>query len=109
MHRMNDKLKGPLLELRGGLEATYGPRLRGLYVFGSYARGDEDPESDLDIIVVLDRADAYGEEISKTSALVSDVALTHRLSISRVFVSERDWLEGDTVFLANAREEAIAA
>jgi hypothetical protein len=58
---------------------------------------------------VLDRIDRYGEEVSRTSALVSEIALAHGLSLSRVFVSERDWRERDTTFLANAREEAIAA
>lgn len=106
---MNDKIKTPLTELRAGLEAIYGGRLKGIYVFGSYARGDEDPESDVDVIVVLDRVERYGEEVSRTSALVSAVALAHGLSVSRVFVSERDWRERETTFLANVREEAIAA
>jgi predicted nucleotidyltransferase len=106
---MNDKIKTPLAELRAGLETIYKGRLKDVYVFGSYARGDEEPESDLDLMVVLDRIERYGEEVRRTGALVSEVALSHGLSISRVFVSERDWRERDTVFLANAREEAIAA
>lgn len=106
---MNDKIKTPLIELRAGLETIYEERLKGMYVFGSYARGDEEAESDVDVIVVLDRIDGYGEEVRRTGALVSEVALSHGLSISRVFVSERDWRERDTVFLTNAREEAIAA
>lgn len=33
---------------------TYGPRLRSLALFGSCARGDETPESDLDLLVVAE-------------------------------------------------------
>lgn len=106
---MNDKIKSPMAELQSGLEEIYADRLRGVYLFGSYARGDEDSESDLDVIIVLDRIERYGDEVDRTSSLISEVALAHGLSISRVFVSEHDWREGDTVFLANVREEAIAA
>ncbi|MGI8744081.1 MAG: nucleotidyltransferase family protein [Bryobacteraceae bacterium] len=42
-----------LAELRTGYERIYGPRLVDLVLFGSQARGDADPESDIDLIVVL--------------------------------------------------------
>jgi predicted nucleotidyltransferase len=35
------------------VRAHYGERLRGLYLFGSRARGDHTPDSDADIAVVL--------------------------------------------------------
>jgi predicted nucleotidyltransferase len=35
-------------ELKIGLDGVYGSRLKGLYLYGSYARGEEDEESDLD-------------------------------------------------------------
>jgi predicted nucleotidyltransferase len=39
------------------LTAHYGARLRGLYLFGSRARGDHEPDSDVDIIVLLEDGD----------------------------------------------------
>jgi uncharacterized protein len=36
------------------LAAKYGPHLRSLYLFGSRARGDHRPDSDIDIAVFLD-------------------------------------------------------
>jgi predicted nucleotidyltransferase len=45
------------------LAAKYGPHLRSLYLFGSRARGDHRPDSDIDIAVFLDEApDPLGEQ-----------------------------------------------
>ena len=43
-----------LKELKEGLNRLYGERLKGLYLYGSYARGDYKEGSDLDILLVLD-------------------------------------------------------
>ena len=96
-------------EVKEGLEHINGPRLRGLYHFGTHARGEAEAESDVDVLVVLDAIEQYGVEVDRTGHLVSDLSLKYVVSISRVFVPEHDWLERDTPFLANAREEAVAA
>jgi uncharacterized protein len=98
-----------LTELRSGLERLYGQRLRGVYLYGSYAHGKAERESDLDVLIVLDQLDSYGVEIDRTSELVSRASLTYGISVSRVFVSEREWQTGQGLFLANVREESIPA
>ena len=106
---MSERIRHLLARLREQLEETYGSRLRGLYLYGSFARGNEDTESDVDVIIVLDRINAYGAEVARTSAIVSTLSLESGLSLSRVFVSQQDWADRDSPFLANVREEAIAA
>ena len=105
---MNNTVRDLLHEFRAGLDAIYRNRLRGLYLYGSYARGKEDSESDIDVLVVLDRFDHYAAEVDRTSELCAKLSLKYDVSISRVFVSERDWKERETPFLENVREEAIA-
>lgn len=98
-----------MVRLKAGLQDLYGPRLRGVYLFGSYARGHEDPESDLDLLVVLDRVDRYWDEIVRTGELASAISLEFGVTVSLVFAGENDWRTGASSFLRNVREEAVAA
>ncbi len=98
-----------LNELKAGLKTIYGNRLKGVYLFGSYARGDQDKESDLDILVVLHDFENYAQEVNRTGQLAADLSLQYGITISAVFIREHDWLHGETPFLSNVREEALAA
>lgn len=101
---------GPLVaSARAHLEQIYGSRLLGLYLYGSHARDDAGPESDLDLLVILDRVDSYFAEIERTSELRSDLSLEHELTVSMVFVPDADWRAADTPFLTGVRDEARAA
>lgn len=103
------KIRELLTKLRRGLENLYCERLEGVYLFGSYARNEATPESDVDILIVLDEVADYGQEIKHTGYLVSRLSLEHDVSISRVFVSSSAWRHRDSPFLCNVREYARAA
>ena len=98
-----------LAELRQGLELLYGDRLDGVYLFGSYARGEAEPESDVDVLIVLDEVTDYAGEVDRTGRLASEVSLRHGLSLSRVFLSRRAWTESTDFFVRNVRQEGIPA
>ena len=95
-----------LAELQTELVALYGARLRGVYLFGSYARHEQDEESDLDVLVVLSNVDRYANEVARTGQLVSDLSLSFEVSISLVFLPESGWRAGESPFLRNVRAEA---
>ena len=105
----DEVLRRLLTELKAELNSLYGPRLKGVYLYGSYARGEQQKYSDIDVLIVLDEIRHYAGEVDHTGYLTSDLCLKYNVAVSRVFVSERDWKTRDTSFLANVREDAIAA
>jgi type I restriction enzyme S subunit len=95
-------------DLKIGLSGIYGERLKGLYLCGSYARGEADEESDVDILVVLEQLESYGREVDRTGELGSGLSLKYGITISQVFMRQAEWLKGETPFLSNVREEAVS-
>lgn len=95
-----------LREAVEGLRELYGPRLKGVLLYGSYARGEAEEDSDVDLLIVLDRIGRYATEVDRTGELISCIALKYGGSISRVFVEERDWAERRTPFPERVRAEA---
>ena len=106
---MSGKIRDLLNELKAGLTTSYGKRLKGVYLYGSYARGQEDRESDIDVLVVLDDFKQYGAEVDRTSRLGASLSLKFGVSISKIFLREREWLKAQTPFLLSVRQEAIPA
>ncbi|MFW5692705.1 MAG: nucleotidyltransferase domain-containing protein [Thermoguttaceae bacterium] len=104
---MNQRIRNLTDSFRRGLESIYQARLKGVYLFGSHARGDAGPESDVDLLVVLDHFERYGAEVDRTSILGAELSLAHAVSISEVFVNEHDWSCRRTPFLDNVRREAV--
>lgn len=106
---LGDQIQELMTQARAGLSALYGDRLRGLYLFGSHARGEAGRDSDVDLLVVLDEVSHYYGELQRSAELVADLALEFDVSVSRVFLPEQEWRQGEGPFLATVRQEAIAA
>jgi predicted nucleotidyltransferase len=70
---MPPHLRGVLRELEDALRVGFGTRLREVRLFGSYARGEADEDSDVDVLVLVDGL--VGTESAVVSDITSDVAL----------------------------------
>lgn len=98
-----------LKELKRELTGIYGERLNGVYLYGSYARGDNQPGSDVDVMIVLTSYQRYGDEIKRTSELNAKLSLDYNLSVSRVFMTEERWKHEDSPLLRNVRAQGQPA
>src|SRR6476660_8287603 len=76
------------------IRRTYGNRLKGLYLFGSRARGDHTRESDADIAVVLAGEDwnLWTEEM-RLAGLEYDSIVETGAEPQAWPVREREWLD----------------
>lgn len=104
---MNLILQPILQQLKQDLMALYGDRLIHLTLFGSQARGDEEPESDIDVLVVLNSPVNPGEEIKRTGKIVADLSLEHDVVISCLFMAEIDYQTRNSNLLRNIRNEGV--
>ncbi len=104
---MTDHILTNLLsDLNIELTQIYDNQLCGVYLFGSYARGEQDPESDLDVLVILQDYNSYSAEVRRTGRLISRLSLEYGISISRTFIRQSDWQKGDSLLVRNIRDEA---
>ena len=106
---MPANVKKLLAELKKGLTEIYGPRLKAVYLFGSYARGDYHEGSDLDVMIVLDTYKSYWDELVRSAELASDLSLEYDVTVSRMIMTEERWKKGDLPVLMNIRTEGIPA
>jgi predicted nucleotidyltransferase len=53
MVNLSPSTQNLLAQLRNHLQSLYGERLHKVMLFGSYARGEARPDSDIDVLVVL--------------------------------------------------------
>ena len=104
---MSANVKKLLAELKKGLVKIYGERLKRLYLYGSYARGDEREGSDLDVLVVLNDFERAPIELDRTDDLFSDLSLEYEITVSPMFMRDKDWLNADKPLLRNVRVEGV--
>jgi predicted nucleotidyltransferase len=106
--QLSPEIKRTLKELKQELARLYGERLKSVYLFGSYARGDFDSDSDVDVLIVLSDFQTYGAELRRTSELIGKLSLKHDKTVSVVFTRESEWRMDKLPLLLNIRAEGIA-
>lgn len=104
---MSARLRSILAELRTRFEALYGDRLVKLILYGSQARGDAAPDSDIDVLVVLRGPVVVGEEIERGSRVTAPLSLEHNIVISCVYLSEDRYRQDRMPLLLNIEAEGV--
>ena len=104
---VNAKLRAVLADLRQRLQDLYGDRLVTLVLYGSQARGDAEPGSDIDVMVVLKGAVQPCLEVERSGGLLTEVSLHFDELVSCIFVNEQDFATRNTPLLMNIRREGV--
>ncbi|MBI3960276.1 MAG: nucleotidyltransferase domain-containing protein [Chloroflexi bacterium] len=104
---MATALSEVLSEVKQALTEALGEQLIAVRLFGSYARGEERADSDIDLLVLVRQIDDYGDLIRRTSATVADISLRHDVVISRAFAVDGDYRRQQTPFFMNVRRESV--
>jgi predicted nucleotidyltransferase len=104
---MPSNIRKILRKLKKELMQIYGDQISSILLYGSRARGDERPDSDIDILIVLKQDFDYSEMLRLSSELTASLSLENDVVISRAFVSQEQFENRQTPFLMNVRREAI--
>ena len=70
------------VKARKDLERIYDKRLRGVYLYGSAARDQLTPDSDIDIAIILDEIQSRFEEHELTGDLYSQISLDNNTVVT---------------------------
>ena len=95
--------------VKARLEEAYGARFAGLVLYGSYARGEAGPDSDVDLLVLLDGPVDRWAEIRRFVPLVYDLEVETGEWISLVAVDRTDVDVPEERFLRRALSDGIVA
>jgi len=94
-------------EIKTNLRAAFGERLQGVVLYGSEARGTAAPDSDVDLLVLLDEMDDFGRDLQTALNAVFPLALHIGRRISAKPVDAREYETVECPLYHNAHREGM--
>ena len=102
-----NKLEKILFEVKRILKELYQDQLKEIILYGSYARGEQKKDSDIDLAIVLKGDVRPFKEIDRIIDKIYDLELKHDLLISVHPISDKKFKDENNPFLLNVKEEGI--
>jgi predicted nucleotidyltransferase len=96
-----------LNRIKARLRAVHGNRLRGIVLYGSLARNEARPDSDIDILVLLDGPVDLGRDLEASLQALYPLALELGRRISAKPVPASEYETAECPLYAMARREGI--
>jgi predicted nucleotidyltransferase len=88
------EIKNILNELVNRVQTVFGDKLKKVVLFGSYARGDYDAESDIDVMLILDDDDESLKNYNDILASIEvDIDLKHDVVLYSIMQNEKRFLK----------------
>jgi hypothetical protein len=94
-------------DVAADLRRLYGDRLSSVLLFGSWARGDAHPESDIDLLVILDRLDSVWDELRRMDPVLWRHSFDNDTVVTALPVAKRDVEERARPALVRAQAEGL--
>ena len=96
-----------LQKVKARLAKVHGERLHGVVLYGSEARGDAEPESDIDLLVLLEEPIDFARDLEANLNAVYPLSLEtgRRISVKSVPASQYDTIH--CPLYDNAHKEGI--
>jgi predicted nucleotidyltransferase len=92
--KTKEELEIILKELLERVSPLFGDKLKKAILFGSYARGDYDAESDIDVMLMLSGDEATFKEYSdKITDIIVDLDLKYDVVLAALLQSESKFLK----------------
>ena len=96
------RLKAPLAE-------AFGDRLRGVILYGSEARSEAAPDSDIDVLVLLEGLVKYGQDLRTCIHALYPLVLELERPIDAIPVDMDVYEAQEFPLYRNAKREGVAA
>ena len=103
----NKQLSNLLNELKSSLVNLYGDRLFSLILFGSQARGEATPDSDIDVMAVLNDPVNVAEEIYRMSDIGWHFMNEYGELVSIIPTAKSAFLDSAISFVRVVKREGI--
>lgn len=105
---MDVRTKGIASDFKQAMRNLYGNRLDRIVLFGSHARGDYRPDSDIDFMIVLnDERISRLDEINRFLPVQSELSLKHNITVSILPVSRTRFAQSPLPVYHFARLEGV--
>ncbi|OGP61218.1 MAG: hypothetical protein A2V67_09900 [Deltaproteobacteria bacterium RBG_13_61_14] len=105
---MNQNLLQTILkQLKAELQATLKGKFVDLKLFGSYARGDDSPDSDVDCLLLLNSPLASDEE-SQVNEIAARLSLQYDTVLVCIDYLAEDFAKRSSTLIQNVKKEGIS-
>ncbi len=105
--KKSQRIKPIINQLKVLVNKHYGDRLKYMILYGSYARGTYNSESDIDIMLVLNEMQSPYKEIDTLTDIKTDLMLENEIFISTNPTTTELFENSQQLFYKNVRREGV--